>query len=258
MKPRAVKKCLVRQPAGLGDILYCKKLLKPFIDKGYEVIWPVNPFYFNDVNNYIEHSGILFFDETGSFPLKEHFTTLESSDCGTFTMLDLDDGDIYIPFQYADREMRGEACMKAKSRIVGVSEGYGDWSEDIVLQRDHEKEQTLYYDVLNLTDDDNYTLVHNTFGCPAPPWESYLKPFSIPQDEESPVVQVQIYSGFSLFDWCKVIENASRIYSVDTSLVFLVDLLDVKATDLQLYSRHTPANYLHVDDLFKSKWKYNY
>ena len=40
------KICLVKQPAGLGDILFCKKLVKPFIEKGYEVIWPVTSLYF--------------------------------------------------------------------------------------------------------------------------------------------------------------------------------------------------------------------
>ena len=34
------KTCLIRCPAGLGDILFVQKIGRKLIDKGYEVYWP--------------------------------------------------------------------------------------------------------------------------------------------------------------------------------------------------------------------------
>ena len=35
------KICLIRQPAGIGDIFFTQKIVKDYISKGYTVIWPV-------------------------------------------------------------------------------------------------------------------------------------------------------------------------------------------------------------------------
>jgi hypothetical protein len=35
------KICLIRQPAGIGDIFFTQKIAKDLISKGYEVWWPV-------------------------------------------------------------------------------------------------------------------------------------------------------------------------------------------------------------------------
>ena len=35
------KICLVRQPAGIGDIFFTQKIAKHFIAQGYDVLWPV-------------------------------------------------------------------------------------------------------------------------------------------------------------------------------------------------------------------------
>ena len=54
------KICLINQPAGLGDILLCQKMAYYYIDKGYNILWPVNSRY-NYLNEYIGNEKINFF-----------------------------------------------------------------------------------------------------------------------------------------------------------------------------------------------------
>ena len=37
-----MKKCLIKQPAGIGDILFCQKIVYKLLNDGYEVWWPVD------------------------------------------------------------------------------------------------------------------------------------------------------------------------------------------------------------------------
>ena len=38
-----MKPCLIKQPAGIGDIFFCQKIARYMIHHGYDVIWPVLP-----------------------------------------------------------------------------------------------------------------------------------------------------------------------------------------------------------------------
>ena len=79
----------------------------------------------------------------------------------------------------------------------------------------------------------------------------------IPIESKLRIVEVEMMEGYSMFDWSKVIENASEIYCVDTSLFYLIDMLELKATKLEAYSKFEPANYMHIAGLFKAAWNYN-
>ena len=38
-----MKPCLIKQPAGIGDIFFCQKIARYMMYHGYDVIWPVLP-----------------------------------------------------------------------------------------------------------------------------------------------------------------------------------------------------------------------
>ena len=38
-------KCIIDQPAGLGDIFFCQKIGYHYQNQGYEIIWPVKSVY---------------------------------------------------------------------------------------------------------------------------------------------------------------------------------------------------------------------
>ena len=128
---------------------------------------------------------------------------------------------------------------------------YDSWSKPIELVRDYGKEKTLFYDVLGLKDSDEYILVNKNYGTYP---DVRIKNFSI--DDHYKAIDLSVVEGYSLFDWCLVIERAKKIYSVDTSLFFIVELLGLETTKLFAYSRH--PHFIHVDDLFTSNWIYKY
>ena len=51
------KICLIRQPAGIGDIFFTQKIAMDYISKGYTVIWPVIE-QFEFIKDYIKEFGI--------------------------------------------------------------------------------------------------------------------------------------------------------------------------------------------------------
>ena len=63
------KICLIRQPAGIGDIFFTQKIAKDLISKGYEVWWPVIQ-QFEFIKNYIKVDGLKFVTENENFPHK--------------------------------------------------------------------------------------------------------------------------------------------------------------------------------------------
>ena len=53
------KICLIRQPAGIGDIFFTQKIVNHFISQGYEVLWPVIE-QFEFIKDYIKIDGLTF------------------------------------------------------------------------------------------------------------------------------------------------------------------------------------------------------
>ena len=85
-----MKTCLIYQPAGIGDIMFCQGIVKYYINKGYKVIYPLNSnlLYLKD---YLAYQNLEFYDKENDFPFKEHYnnsnpTILE----GDFVFLNLD------------------------------------------------------------------------------------------------------------------------------------------------------------------------
>ena len=38
-----MKICLIKQPAGIGDIFFCQKIARYMMHHGYQVVWPLMP-----------------------------------------------------------------------------------------------------------------------------------------------------------------------------------------------------------------------
>lgn len=237
--------CLINQPAGLGDIFVCQKIVDLFIDNGYKVVWPVVEQYYDTANRHMKKKGLSFCHIDDDFPLKEYFTS------GLTVPKQLPDGNAYLPLRYADLHFPNQCVMRAKYKILNLN--HRGWQKHFVFSRDIKKEQELFHDVLGLKEKSRYVLVNKKYATPPHVLEK-----KIDVNTDLKVVEVDFYSDFTVFDWCKVLELATEIYSVDTCFFFLIDTLKIKATRLDAYSRHNPASFLHVDGLFQAPWKYVY
>tara|TARA_R110002051_G_C8740195_1_gene498963 strand:+ start:1573 stop:2241 length:669 start_codon:yes stop_codon:yes gene_type:complete len=219
-------RCLIFQPAGLGDVLFLQKIATTLFLRGYEeILFPLLPglLYIKD---YVKTEGVSFLSTEN---------LVEDGELEVFNFRD-------VNYQYPD-----DSVMKSKYKAFGVD--YSDWSNFVSLERNLEREEALK-EQLNIPDD--YCLVNRNYGTPP---NSSRKEFKV--ETQLPVVEMAVLEGYNLFDWCGIIANANEIYTVETALNFLVDLLPMKATKLEQYSRHDPPSYFHVEGLFKADWNYN-
>ena len=68
------KVCMIKQPAGIGDILFCQGIAKHFVDRGYKVIFPIlNRLMY--LKEYIDNPGVEFVDELTNFKFKDKWYT---------------------------------------------------------------------------------------------------------------------------------------------------------------------------------------
>ncbi len=67
---------------------------------------------------------------------------------------------------------------------------------------------------------------------------------------------LQVIDGYSLFDWSSCLENANHIHTVSTSIIYLLEMLDLTAKEVHLYPRKPiETDFKNIDYLLQ-KHKY--
>ena len=233
-----MKKLFIKQAAGLGDICFLQKLATQEQEKhGYEVWWPVVPVY-SYLPQYITNFNYPSLED--DFPFKEAYTR-----CPLNSQTETDDFKIIC----TDGADGPNGLMKAKYELANCS--WHNWQHFFSFKRNKNKENTLYYDVLNLKDDDKYIFVNNFVGT-AP--DNITVVDLTPPKPAHKVVYSEMFMDFSLFDWCKVMERAQELYIEGSAMAFLCEKLTLAATKLHLFSR----NHFYIDELYTVPWEKQY
>lgn len=206
---------LIRQPAGLGDVLFCQKIAKTLIKDGHTVNWPLLP-QLDYVKEYIDVPGLNF------------------SEALCERELDL---------QTADRRFPG-CVIRAKYSLAGID--WRDWADFLTFKRNSEKENELFQKLG--CEGKEYAFLNRNYGTPP-----HFAKKSFDFSTERPIVESSFLEGYTPFDWCKVLENASEIYTVDTSFMILMEKLNLKSENNYVWGRL--GHFTHVEGLFKTKWK---
>jgi hypothetical protein len=248
-----MKNALIYQPCGLGDILFLQKIAHKIKNDGYDVYWPV-VHELEWLSEYIPDFNWVSWQDydnklTGP-PLPDH--------------VDFPMKDRYVPgipsykeddFYLFQGFIPTSPVMAGKYNAVG--EDWTDWRDWVIFNRNKEKENDLYYNVLNLKDDSEYVLVNRSYGT---------RPHIMHSDQISnnsndyglPVVELYHIPTFSMFDWCKVFENAQQVVSIETAVCYMLEspsMFEAMSNKkLQLHSRI--RNFSEVDYLFKLPWEY--
>lgn len=248
-----MKTGLIYQPCGLGDILFLQKLAYNIKNLGYDVYWPVVS-EFKWLNDYIKDFTFVSWDDDSNhltgppLPDSVRFPRREEYWPGNPTSV-TDDLFFFNGFGNYSPIMAG------KYNSIGME--WGDWRYYVHFERNGEKEDKLFYDVLNLTDEDNYVLVNRNYRT-RPNRAICEKISNNPADYNLKVVELSIVDGFSMFDWCKVFENAQEINMVETSVCYMLEspqMFDtIKQKKLTLHSSH--GSFSEVDYLFSLPWSY--
>tara|TARA_R100001015_G_C4632106_1_gene195239 strand:- start:1409 stop:2173 length:765 start_codon:yes stop_codon:yes gene_type:complete len=243
-----MKNFIFKQGGGLGDILFCLKIAKKLFEK-YEckITWPVFPsiLWIRDYIKipYIEWVSYEQYSYLNNYPYK--------------TPVKLDDNLILVPIACAD--LPNMSVMESKYVSLGI--GFENWQDSINIYRNKEQEDSLYYDVLGLKDNEEYTYIHREYGTPDKQFScgAIKSPFMNNIQTSGKVIEGFIDPKYTVFDWIKVIENAKELHLVHTSLFYIIEALTNKLPEINLYNRgdrysHWPLNFLR--HTLRQKWNF--
>lgn len=228
---------LMKQPAGLGDILFTQKIAHHFKDSGYRVLWPVFD-SFADISNYIPD--FEFYGISTDFPFKDEFLKVKDGDQ---TIHFVEDHNLFIiPI---DSSGGGDEIMKTKYNFIGLD--WRGWQDYLKFNRNVEKENKLFYEILGLKDGEKYTFTMKYIGSPP----NHLTKINLNFTTDNRIVYLDLIPGYSLFDWCKVIEEADEIFIEGSAAMYLVEVLNTKANKLILFSRD---DHRHFNGILNKPW----
>lgn len=186
------------QPAGFGDILFCLKIGKHFIDQGYQVNWPVIPQYKSAIDCF-ENWGINF--------------------CEALIAQDKT-----LNLQNSSHIHRDKRIMEAKYAMTGIDwQGWQDCVKIKVLPAQ------------DYTGHKKYAFICDTFA--SPPLEQRIKiPFT--DNQGIPTINPQSVKADNPMVYVQALQNATVIHTVDTMWTYLMEVLPLQATDIFIYSRN--------------------
>ena len=222
------KICLIHHWAGIGDILYLQAIAKKYISMGYEIIWPLR----DDIlwlGDYIK--GITFCSRSDNFPGKEYYGQDSVIITPNFVYLG-----IMRPHLWGIGDDR---IMSSKYHVMNMN--CLDWRDGLTFDRNLDKEDDLYDNGLGLKDDSEFVFINNLYNT-----DIRDSKLLSPENYDLPVVELKILEGFTLFDWCKVLENATEIHTVHTAVNYVIDKLDIKCKKYFMYqgNHHSDVKYI--------------
>jgi len=241
-----MKSCFIYQPHGIGDILFVQKIVHYYKTLGYKIIFPIIEYYQWAIP-YLAQENVEFPIFTNDRQIIEPF---EHSDQIDYLMkatgalfrrpvhaLDF----VYLPCGASTLDYKND-LMKSKYTVCDMD--HSNWQNYIKINRNYEKENELYYR-LGLRENDEYILVNE-----------HSSGQHVEINPPGRIIKMSTISGYSFFDWIKVIENASRVLTIDTSLVYLVEIFAKPDIKCDMISRYNPIEFLDVPDILSRPWKY--
>lgn len=191
-------KLLMIQPGKVGDVLLCLPIAKYFSDQGHEVYWQC-PLQYHHLFKYVDY-----------------VTPVATANEKDYTkVVDLSFGinqHSKVHHWWTRNRHTFPSFVHAKYHLAGV-----DVTErhNLNYNRNGEREDSLF-NHLGLNDGSDYVLTHT---C-----SDYGSPIEVTTSKR--VVEFKPVEGYSIFDWRKVIESASEIHCIDSSLVNFTDVCD--------------------------------
>jgi len=229
-----MKACVINQPVGLGDIIFCLKIGYHYHDMGYKIVWPIKDVYLDRVKKYINCPfDFIALNEVKFYMGKAPVFTEEF---------------VYLPLDGSERIVGGH-IMEAKYKLARVP-NYKDWKNYFHIKRDPVKEEELF-NKFKLNENEPYTLVTWWYGSPPNSQKMYTKL----QNPNIKMVEVDYLKDFSIFDWCKIIEHATEICITDSAISLIVEKLNPrKCKDFTIVSRRPLFNEVQI--LYELNWNY--
>lgn len=213
-----MKTAIISQPFGIGDNIYTITICHHYINQGYRVIYPVKPHNVEGLQR--AYPQITWIPDTMIDQSLLHVKEFKEVN-----------GNLIVPLRWSDlyKQLPYSQTMRAKYLMMGMD--YRDWKKNAMWERNELTEHNLYFDELGLKLNQKYNLISLKYGT-----DSQFSS-TVEVNNGLPNIEMRTIEGFSLFDWATVIEQATYIHAVSSSIFYLLELLDTKAEQVHLYSR---------------------
>jgi hypothetical protein len=200
-------KVIINQPFGVGDVLFLSPLVANLDIE--HAVWPVVDHYYW-IKDYINIDNLTF---------------VKSSEFDSTKYNDY----VEVPLQHAHSLVpQAEDCMEAKYMLL---EADPELWRTLSFTRNKEKEEKLKQ-YLNINPEDKFIFVNNNFAGP-----EYNYKIDIELQTDLKIIYQEYIDGFTLLDWCGVLEKAEEIHTVSTAIFFAIEALRLEKTPLHLYPR---------------------
>lgn len=218
-------KVIINQPFGLGDVLFLSPLVAQ-LDVEH-IVWPVVDHYYW-IKDYVEINNLTF---------------IKSSEFNPSNY----EGYVEVPLQHAHSLVpQAEDCMEAKYMLL---EADPELWRTLIFTRNIEKETQLKQ-YLNINPNDKFIFVNNNFAGPEYNYKVDIKP-----QTDLRIIHQEYIDGFTLLDWCGVLEQANEIHTVSTAIFFVIEALKLEKTPLHLYPRKPIDKDLSpIKTLISNRW----
>lgn len=235
-------KILINQFFGLGDVIFCQQIANHLIEEGHTITWPV-------LSHFVEGLARAYPNVT--------FVDYKKVNIDYDNRTEREENGYYVlPLRWNVELLNVPytQCMSSKYDLMGLD--WQDWRKGAMWQRDERREATLreiMYRKIHSQNTDTqyrYNLINDTFG-------SELKhKVKINVNNGLPNIYMSAINGYSLFDLSLLIENATEIHTVSTSIIYILEMLDLKAPQIHLYNRPIAGQGFDNIDYILTKHKY--
>lgn len=251
------KVCIIKQPAGIGDILFCQKIAKVIqLETEYKkIIWPVSKIY-SYLKDYIISEDIEFVDETSDFLYKEVYNLNE------LYMVQTDEY-LFVPLQTSDRIQKQCKChdnplAHGHMKYDFCNVDYSDWKKYFNFKRNEERENALIGRIgLDITKP--YNLINNNSGT----YPNYGTRNDLIPNNDYLNIFMSFYDEVNLFDWIKIFECAQEIHTMECGVYYILDRMNLD--NVYIYSKYTNEwadgkhrldNFSYMKDHCNKNWRY--
>lgn len=217
---------------GLGDIIWCQTIAQDYIKEGYKILWPVNGVWLQALR--YAYPDIEFVDY--------EMVPINYNDKRMYE----ENGFLYLPIRFAEHLMGKPYKFHMESKYSYLGKDWQRWKEHAYPKRNIPKEFRLMHE-LGIVIGEPYNLISTVFGSDS----NYKIEIDLKNNYKN--ISLKEISGYSLFDWCSIIEGAENIYAVSSSSLYLFEILSLKAREVHIYTRLPIESNLDYVKFFISK-----
>ena len=225
------KTLVINQFRGLGDILFVIPIARKYISEGYKVIFPIDPIFLSIQKHFPD---IEFINKEESIFNLECSKKTEQSNI------------LFLPLRFAD-SLEGVSytnCMLAKYKMTNLPM---EMWRTLSWERDEVAEKKLF-EIYKLQPNSRFNFISQRFLT------TFNGVANIKVNNGLPNIELRYIEGFTLIDWIPLMQQAENIHVVSSSIMYLLDLIDLQAREISVYKRGTEPH-KHYDYIFK---KHNY